>query len=135
MAMLGNDQMDGGKGNDIYRMGMDKARATDKSGNDEYHIENTLADGDGSAFIFDRTGKDTLVFDDFVKDDLIFTREGFDLLIEIDGFRGETTLSGFYLNRNNRIETLIDDSDNDYALSVLNVLVSSGDSREGSELW
>ena len=132
-AISGNDVMDGGEGNDLYFTGEGKVNTIDKSGSDKYFI----LEPDAFASITDRTGKDTLVFNNFVKDDLMFTRQGFDLLIEIDGFRGETTLSGFYLNKNNRIETLMDSSDNDkgYDLSVLKMLKFDSADVNGEDLW
>ncbi|MDB5526333.1 MAG: hypothetical protein JWM58_4096 [Rhizobium sp.] len=133
MAIFGNDVMVGGKGDDIYLLGRDRAHTTDKSGNDEYHIEN----GDAFGFISDKTGKDTLVFDDFVTDDLVFTRHLNDLIVSIDGFRGETMLSNFFLNKNNRIETLIDNSDHEggFDLSVLKMLKYDQDTVNGEDLW
>jgi hypothetical protein len=82
-----------------------------------------------------------LVFKNVAKDDLTFTREGDDLLITIDGYQGETTLSSFFHGKQNMIEELFDStlnssSDTGYDLTDLKKLMKySGDSFDGSDLW
>jgi len=136
-AIYGNDYMNGGNGADTYFAGQHSARITDRNGAEEYHIES----GNSRTWIFDRTGLDVLIFEDFSKDELTFTHEGEDLVITMAGHRGEVELSRFFSTRSLRIETLFDsalDPDDDTGYDLTDLVASlkyNGDSANGDDLW
>jgi len=102
-ANTGNDVMDGGEDSDIYTVMADAPRITDKDGNETYYIE--LNDkSPSSAWISDITGEDTIIFNDFTLDQLEFKQEGFDLIIRVDGYEEETTISYFFAGKKYRVE-------------------------------
>lgn len=136
-AIYGDDYMCGGNGADTYFAGQHSARIIDRNGAEEYNIENA----NSQTWIFDRTGLDVLVFKEFSKDNMTFTHEGDDLVITVDGYRGEVELSRFFSSGTARIETLFDsaldpDDDTGYDLTDLATSLSdNGDSADGSDLW
>jgi hypothetical protein len=137
--------MDGGKGNDHYEIGATggfkqnlHVSITDKSGSETYQIFNA----DTHLLISDRNGTDKIDFNGLANasmDDLSFTHTANDLVIEVDGYQGETTIVNFFLSKAGRVETLsAADPDtgqsHSYDLSVLKHL-DQGDTAYGSDPW
>jgi Ca2+-binding RTX toxin-like protein len=133
----GNDLMNGGTGDDIYSVGINNGRAwhvttIDKSGNDQYQINNA----DSQIEISDASGSDKLIFRYASKDDLVFTHDLNDLVIDVDGYQGETRIVDFFSSKNHRIEALIDSSTDSFDLTdVIKHLKYAGDHIDGSDLW
>jgi Ca2+-binding RTX toxin-like protein len=130
----GNDIVDGGRGNDTFIIYADTPRITDESGGEDYDITNP----DASPVINDRAGSDELIFSDELIGELKFERFANDLLVRVDGYRGETTIVNFFLGRNYRIEKVtVDDGDggtDKYDLTDLKHL-SNGEVVDGSDFW
>jgi len=86
IGWTGDDTLNGGTGNDTLEGGAD---------NDVY----MFAPGDGTDFITETSGMDTLVFTDgIILTDLTFTQVGDDLQIDLDvgGLTSAITVAGFY---------------------------------------
>jgi hemolysin A len=137
----GNDRMNGGEGDDYYEIGRGTVETIDDFGNDEYKIT-----ADSSVKIDDQDGVDKLRFADTEKsltitmNFLMFQRSGDDLVITVDGYKGETTITFFYAEENYRIERIYDedpDHATGYNLEIKNILnLSNGDEPiRGIDLW
>jgi len=138
----GDDQMYGGEGDDYYEIGYGTVETVDNIGNDEYKIT-----ADSSVKIDDRDGVDKLRFADTEKSwtitmrDLLFQRSGDDLVITVDGYKGETVITFFYAEEENyRIERIYDEDPEQptgYSLVIENILnLSNGDDPiRGTDLW
>lgn len=140
IAIYGRDTMNGGAGSDFYFTGQNGGRITDTDGAEQYTIDG----GDSHTWIYDRAGIDMLIFDDGLnvsKDDLTFTRDGNDLVIAMDGYQGEVTISSFFLGKKYLVEKLFDstlDPDEDTAHDLTDLrqeLKYSGESIDGADLW
>jgi Ca2+-binding RTX toxin-like protein len=138
----GNDRMNGGDGDDYYEIGYGTVETVDDIGNDEYKVT-----ADSSVKIDDRNGHDKLRFADTDKswtitmNDLMFQRSGDDLVITVDGYKGETTITFFYAEEENyRIERIYNEeptAKTGYNLEIENILnLSNGDEPiRGTVLW
>lgn len=138
----GNDYMDGGAGDDYYEIGRGKVTTRDRSGNDTYVVT-----ADSTVRIDDVKGNDKVYFKDtdsswaIALGDLLFRRDGDDLIIEVDGYKGETILTFFYADDRHRVEYLdVEDPaapDKGYQLEMEAVLnLSNGDMPvRGTDLW
>lgn len=88
----GNDNITGGKGNDII---------VNQSGNTTYNFN----PGDGQDIIRDYNGNDKLIVG-YSSDDIIFQRSQGDLLIKFKNSKDCITVYNWFINDNNRIETI-----------------------------
>ncbi|WP_246748620.1 calcium-binding protein [Rhizobium setariae] len=104
-ANTGNDTLNGGNGNDYYSVMADAPKITDKSGAERYEIAfNDLRPS--SAWISDVGGLDEIVFKGFELGQLEFMQSGLDLVIRVEGFKQETTLSYFFAEAKYQVEQL-----------------------------
>lgn len=138
----GDDRMNGGEGDDYYEIGRGTVATVDDFGNDEYKIT-----ADSSVKIDDRDGNDKLRFVDTEKSltitlhELMFQRSGDDLVITVEGYKGQTTITFFYAEEETyRIERIYDenpDAPRGYSLEIENILhLSNGDDPiRGTDLW
>lgn len=88
----GNDNITGGKGNDII---------VNQSGNTTYNFN----PGDGQDIIRDYSGNDKLIVG-YSSEDIIFQRSQGDLLIKFKNSKDCITVYNWFINDNNRIETI-----------------------------
>jgi Ca2+-binding RTX toxin-like protein len=139
-SISGDDIMKGGAGNDTYHIALGLVTARDISGNDEYIVL-----PDSRATIMDTGGTDKLRFRDndstttIEVADMLFQRFGDDLVISVDGYGGETTLSLFFSSdKTHRIERIYDEkralSGYDMQIDALFELTNGG-SASGADLW
>jgi Ca2+-binding RTX toxin-like protein len=147
----GNDIIIGGSGSDVLKGGDGSDRLFSNTGNDRMnggegddYYEITA---DSSVKIDDRDGHDKIRFADTEKSwtitmrDLMFQRSGDDLVITVDGYKGETAITFFYAEEETyRIEWIYDEDPDHvtgYNLEIENILnLSNGDEPiRGIDLW
>ena len=108
----GNDKIKGGKGNDyiVGGKGNDKLYGEKGSNTFEFNI------GDGNDTIYKSTKSDILKFNDIKFEDMKFSKQGDNLVIENE-FGDSITLKSFF-NSKNKINTLYE-KDNPEGISIL----------------
>ncbi|WP_333804286.1 calcium-binding protein [Sulfurospirillum sp.] len=95
LEVTGNSLVLGNSGNDIIQ--------SHDSANQTYLFRK----GDGKDILFDAGGNDTLRFDkDIIKDDIVLSKEGFDLLLSLKDSTDSVRVKDWFLNAN-RIENIV----------------------------
>ena len=99
----GNDTLNGNDGNDTLVGDLGDDVLNGGSGNDTYQFST----GDGSDIINDSSGSDDLTFGSGIaKEDLWFSRSGYDLLVSTVGEDDQVTVKNWYNNTQNQVEEI-----------------------------
>lgn len=98
---IGQDKLSGGAGKDVISGGAGRDTLDGGNGDDTY----VFGLHDGRDQIKDSSGKDVLRFDmDVERDDVVFARNGSNLVVGIRGSSSSVTVSGWFTAKSKRIE-------------------------------
>jgi len=102
----GNDYVDGGAGQDTITGGLGNDTLSGGEGSDTYLFN--IGDGQDTIYEYDATGTDTNTIkfgDGITKDDILVTREDYDLILGIQNSTDSITLQYWYYGNEYKIDT------------------------------